>query len=94
MEYNIKLTSKGQITLPKEIREQLLLKFGDCLLAQVKEGSIVLKPKRENDDNMVLMEYVEQYGTQSSGLKKVRELTAGLKLNMEEYVRKTREENK
>lgn len=94
MEYNIKLTSKGQITLPKEIREQLLLKFGDYLQAQVKDGSIVLKPKRENDDNMVLMEYVEQYCTQSAGLKKVRELTTGLKLDMTEYVRKTREENK
>jgi len=93
MEHNIKLTSKGQITLPKEIREQLMLKFGDCLQAQVKDGSIVLKPKRESD-NMVLMEYAEQYGTQSAGLEKVRELTADLELNMTERVRKTREESK
>jgi AbrB family looped-hinge helix DNA binding protein len=94
MEYTIKLTSKGQITLPKEIREQLLLKFGDHLLAQVKEGCIVLMPKRGQDDNMILMEYAEQYGTESAGLKKVRERTAGLGLNMTEYVRKTREEDR
>lgn len=94
MEYNIKLTSKGQITLPKEIREQLLLKFGDYLQAQVKDGCIILIPKRENDDNMLLMEYVEQYGTKSAGLKEVRKLTTGLKLDMTEYIRKTREENK
>ena len=94
MEYIIKLTSKGQITLPKEIRDQLLLKFGDHLQAQVKDGCIVLLPKRENDDNMLLMEYAEQYSTKSTGLKKVRELTTGLKVDMTEYVRKTREETK
>lgn len=94
MDYKIKLTSKGQITLPKEIREHLLLKFGDCLQAQVKDGCIVLTPKRDDDDRMVLMEYAEQYGMKSAGLKKVRELTEGLKVNMTEYVRKTREENK
>jgi len=47
-----------------------------------------------SSDNMVLMEYAEQYGTQSTGLEKVRELTADLKLNMTERVRKTREEKK
>lgn len=94
MNYNIKLTSKGQITLPKEIRDQLLLRFGDYLQAQVKDGNIILKPKRDNDDNKVLMEYAEQYSVQSRGVKKVRELTSGLQLDMTEYVRKTREENR
>lgn len=95
MEYNIKLTSKGQITLPKEIREQMMLKFGDYLQAQVKDGIIELRLKHENDnDNMILMEYAEQYGLKSQGIKKVRELTSDMKLNMTEKVRKTREENK
>lgn len=93
MDFRIKLTSKGQITLPKEIRDQLMLKFGDYLQAQVKDGSIILKPKHEND-NMVLMEYAEQYGAHRQGLENVRNLTSGLKLNMTEYVRKTREEGK
>lgn len=93
MEYKIKMTSKGQITLPKEIREQLLLKFGDYLHAQIKDGNIILKPSREND-NMILMEYAEQYTAQSEGIEKVRELTSGLRINMTEYVRKSREENR
>lgn len=93
MGYNIKLTSKGQITLPKEIREQLFLKFGDYLQAQVKDGSIILKPKHEDDGNMLLMEYAEQYSVERPGLEKVRELTKGLKLDMAGYVRKTRDEN-
>ena len=92
MSYKIKLTSKGQITLPKEIREQLFLRFGDCLQAQVKDGSIILKPNRESDDNLLIMEYAEQYSVKNPGLKKVRELTGDLGLNMAEYVRKTREE--
>lgn len=95
MEYNIKLTSKGQITLPKEIREQMMLKFGDYLQAQVKEGIIELRLKHKNDnDNMILMEYAEQYGLKSQGIEKVRKLTSDMKLHMTEKVRKTREENR
>ncbi len=95
MEYNIKLTSKGQITLPKEIRDQMMLKFGDYLQAQVKEGIIELRLKqKEDDNNMILMEYAEQYGVKSQGIKKVRKLTADIELSMTEKVRKTREENK
>lgn len=95
MEYNIKLTSKGQITLPKEIRDQMMLKFGDYLQAQMKDGFIELRPKHENDtDNIILMEYAEQYGSKSQGIKKVRELTSDMKLDMTQSVRKTREENK
>ena len=92
MNYMVKMTSKGQITLPKEIRDQLMLGFGDYLQAQVKDGDIILKPKREIDDNMFLMEYAEQYAAKSPGLEKARELTAGLNLNMNEHVRKSREE--
>jgi len=93
MNYNIKMTSKGQITLPKEIRDQLMLKFGDHLQAHVKDGNIILKPGHSND-NMLLMEYAEQYSTGKSGLKKVRALTADLRLNMTEQVRKARDEEK
>lgn len=35
MAHEIKLTSKGQLTLPKGIREKLTLNTGDYLLAQV-----------------------------------------------------------
>ncbi len=93
MSYDIKLTSKGQITLPKEIREQLFLKFGDYLQAQVKDGSIILKPKHEDDGRMILREYAEQYRTESTELKKIRELTKDMNLNMAEHVRKTRDED-
>jgi AbrB family looped-hinge helix DNA binding protein len=37
------LTSKGQVTVPREIRERLGLSAGDKLLFEVEDGSIRLK---------------------------------------------------
>ena len=42
------LTSKGQATIPKQIRDRLGLKAGSRLIFGVnKEGEIVLRPKDE-----------------------------------------------
>ncbi len=38
-----KITTRGQITLPKEIREKFGLKAGDTLYFLEVDGSIVLK---------------------------------------------------
>lgn len=38
------LSRRGQITLPKEVREKLGLKAGDVLLLRVEGGKIVLEP--------------------------------------------------
>lgn len=38
-----KLTSKGQITIPRDVREQLGLKVGDRLLFEVEGESIRLR---------------------------------------------------
>lgn len=41
-----KLTSKGQITIPKEIREALRVQPGDRLsFRRTREGSIVVEPE-------------------------------------------------
>lgn len=37
------LTSKGQITIPRDVREQLGLNTGDKLLFEVEEGAIRLR---------------------------------------------------
>jgi AbrB family looped-hinge helix DNA binding protein len=38
------MTSKGQLTLPKEIRERLKLKAGDRLDVATEDGRIVMTP--------------------------------------------------
>ena len=41
------LTSKGQITVPKEVRDRLRVKTGDALEFQVSEdGEIIVRPAR------------------------------------------------
>ena len=40
------LTSKGQLTLPKKVRDALGLRPGDELLVELEEGRVVLIPRR------------------------------------------------
>lgn len=40
----LRLSSKGQLVLPKAMREQLQLKNGDQFHAQIVNGKIVLEP--------------------------------------------------
>lgn len=47
--YKAKVTSKGQVTVPKELREKMGLKQGDYLcIKETKEGYII-KKKIEED---------------------------------------------
>jgi len=41
----VKLKTKGQVTLPSQIREQVGLRTGDILEASVVAGKITLTPK-------------------------------------------------
>ncbi|HOO71599.1 MAG TPA: AbrB/MazE/SpoVT family DNA-binding domain-containing protein [Spirochaetota bacterium] len=38
------LTSKGQITIPKTVRNKLNLKTGDKIIFTVRNGEVTLKP--------------------------------------------------
>jgi len=41
---SVTISSKGQLAIPKEIRERLHVKEGDQFDVEVSEGNIVLKP--------------------------------------------------
>lgn len=43
---SVKISSKRQIAVPSAIRKELHLEAGDHLLAQVRDGVIVLVPRR------------------------------------------------
>ena len=42
-----KVTSKGQVTIPKEIREVLGVSGGDKILFEKKDGNILIKKAQE-----------------------------------------------
>jgi AbrB family looped-hinge helix DNA binding protein len=44
----MRLSSKGQIVLPKNIRAKLNLKSGDQFVAKIVDGTIVLEPAPVN----------------------------------------------
>jgi antitoxin PrlF len=42
------ITSKGQTTIPREIREHLNLKPGDRVSFNIEDGRVVLRPKNRS----------------------------------------------
>lgn len=49
MKVSARLTSKGQITVPREVRERLGLKQGDALVFEIKGETITLEPPAEDN---------------------------------------------
>jgi AbrB family looped-hinge helix DNA binding protein len=48
MQEEATVTSKGQVTIPQDIREAIGLKSGDKLIFIEREGQIIMKPKIKN----------------------------------------------
>ena len=46
MTVSAKITSKGQVTLPREIRERLGVQDGDRVHFEIENGAVVLYPQR------------------------------------------------
>ena len=49
-----KVTSKGQVTLPKQIRKKLGIEFGDSIDFQVNNDIVIIKPVHTKGDLMDL----------------------------------------
>ena len=51
------LTIKGQVTLPKRVREHLHLKPGDVVAFEIQpNGDVVVRPERGHDDVAAMVE--------------------------------------
>ncbi len=56
-----RISSKGQITLPVEIRKRLGIKTGDILKVSVgEEGAIIINSKKQKDSNCNPLEVLRQ----------------------------------
>ena len=51
-----KISKKGQITIPKDIREKLGLKVGDKVIFQSITQGILIRKKEDSDINKILTE--------------------------------------
>lgn len=90
--HSVKVTAKGQITLPKPIRDQLRIKDGDYLEARIQNGMITLKPAVKNNGQALLIEYATQQSQPSPSLAEVREILRKTAGRLSEQVREAREE--
>lgn len=83
-----RLSSQGQVTIPKEIREYLDLKPGDNVYFAPREGGVLMRVKRKGIDHLfgVLAEYA---GDRPLGPEEIEEAAAQGAL--ERYQRSLRE---
>ncbi len=56
----VKVTSKGQVTLPQALRDQLDIEEGTYLDASIFQNGILLKPLK--DGHQLVKEYGQKYG--------------------------------
>jgi len=72
MRYSSKITSKGQITIPKAVRETMGLEEGDYVVFEPEDDRIILRPATlgPNEDFEALAERIaerfERYGISRS----------------------------
>jgi len=92
MANNVKITSKGQITIPKKLRDEIKIKVGMYLNAYVEDGNLVLKPIPQDSDKVKLLNYAYKESQGNIGIDKVREKARDFNLNMSSQVREIREE--
>ena len=64
-----KISSKGQVTVPQEIRRRLGVRAGDRVEFAVEHGRVVLKPARGSEDP--LAKYVGALGTFPGGRREI-----------------------
>ncbi len=69
----VKLSSKGQIVIPKNIREQLELKDGDILKVSIEAKKITLTPITELPEDLFVKAEAETVKDFLSEAKKINE---------------------
>jgi AbrB family looped-hinge helix DNA binding protein len=99
--WDIKVTSKGQITLPKQVREVMMVREGDYLQAVIKDDGLILTRKADVSDSEQMRFYARRrlaalgYGDPTSrpalDPRRLRETLPPLPVDMTQRVREERE---
>jgi AbrB family looped-hinge helix DNA binding protein len=88
--YKIKITSKGQINLPKVLREKLNLRDGDYLDASFDNNKILLKPLPHRSSKDVTTDYCKNATGVTADLEKTRTILNKVPFSLSERVSKLR----
>ncbi len=88
----VKVTSKGQITLPRSLRVQLNIKEGDYLDASIHSNSLLLKPVPRQTGAEIIQEHCKQYYSDKAALEETRQILKKIPFSLSERASKLREE--
>ena len=70
------VTQKGQVTIPKKVRERLNIKQGDEVIFEVNEDNVVIRKKESRPQFRKYIGYLKNKEGQTSD-KIIRELREG-----------------
>lgn len=88
----VKITAKGQITLPKKLRDKLKIGKGDYLEAFLRGDELVFKPLSRKAGKEALLDYCKEQSAARIELVKAREILARAPFLLSERVSSGREE--
>ncbi len=80
----VKVTSKGQITLPKSLRKQLNIKEGDYLDVSIHSNNLLLKPVPSQDGTKIIKELCKQYCSDRTTLEETRQILKKIPFSLSE----------
>lgn len=89
----IKVTSKGQITIPRALREKLQIKEGDYLDVSIYKNCLLLKPVPIESNKEIILEHCKIYKSTKDSLEKTRQILSKVPFSLSERVCKLREED-
>lgn len=64
-----KITRNGQVTIPKHLREKLLLQKGNVLLFSEEKGKIFISPLKNRDEELQELQELQEKESQQLALK-------------------------
>jgi AbrB family looped-hinge helix DNA binding protein len=82
----VKVTSKGQITLPQNMRQTLGIKEGDYLDVLMQGNTLLLKPSPKDNSTQLLMEHSTKYCTGNASLEKARKVLSKIPFSLSQKV--------
>lgn len=88
----VKVTSKGQITLPSALRKKLNINEGDYLDAWIHNHNLLLKPVPRQIDAELIREYCKQYDDKNVTLEHTRQVLGKVPFSLSDRASKLREE--